>query len=98
MKRVTEILSGMLAVLVLLFALFFTVMSAAEYGHDCTGEDCPVCQILATARTLSKTLFAALSVAAAAVILPALLKAIQAGRTDFLEKTSLVSLKVKLSN
>lgn len=98
MKHSGKSLAGILAVCVLLFALIFTGVQAIEMGHDCSGEGCPVCQILTTARTFSKTLCAALSLGALSVFLLSFLKEAVSGRTEYCRKTSPVTLKVKLSN
>ncbi|MCR4946734.1 MAG: hypothetical protein K5929_07330 [Lachnospiraceae bacterium] len=39
-KRITAGIIGILMFFIMLLSAFFI---AAEVGHDCTGEDCPVC-------------------------------------------------------
>ena len=36
--------AGVLAMLLLFIMLFSAFFISAETGHDCTGEDCPICE------------------------------------------------------
>ena len=87
-----------MALMALLFALFFVGIEASEADHDCSGEHCPVCQILDAARTLSKNLLSAGSLAALFFAAAVLLEKTARGFGSLFTKNSLVSLKVKLSN
>ena len=84
-----------LLVFVMLFSLVFVI---AEADHDCSGEDCPVCEIIAIVSDTTKGLFLIGSVA---LIFATILVGI--GKLIFIENKdrtvfSPISLKVKLSN
>ena len=38
-----RIMSGIMSLMMLVIVLFSAFFIAAEAGHDCTGDDCPVC-------------------------------------------------------
>lgn len=42
-KTAGGIVAGALGILLLIVVLFSSFYLAAEAGHDCVGEDCPVC-------------------------------------------------------
>ena len=98
MKRGRKILAIVLAVLVLAISLFFVGFSAAEAGHDCAGDSCPVCECMAVANRVLKTVAKVAAVSAALAVFAALLICIGREDTAFLRKNTLVSWKVKLSN
>ena len=93
--KITAVLVAALFLLALLFSLFYLV---AESGHDCAGEDCPVCRVIATIGNVLKSL----SVVSFAVLFSAVLGRSAVGllsRTDReIFETTPVSLKVKLSD
>ncbi len=41
-----RIATGIMAIMMLLVVLFSAFYLAAESGHDCSGEDCPICEII----------------------------------------------------
>lgn len=86
---------ALMVVLVILFSVWFVIVEA---DHDCIGEDCPICyQINICETNLRSVGFVAIAVIFAVFIgsfdifMPALTK-------ESAFNTSLVSLKVKLSN
>ncbi|MEM5780099.1 MAG: hypothetical protein AAGU02_03005 [Lawsonibacter sp.] len=91
--------AALLVCLLFCFAMAFSVFFiAAEANHDCTGEDCSIC---AEIRACTNVLGSAALVAAAAAAcstLPA--RRMQDQCCDGAEhnRSTLVSLKVKLSN
>ena len=87
-----------LAALVIVAVVTSLFIVSHEADHDCIGEDCPVCAVIAACQSTLKTLSAALAVFAAAaawvcfaVILLTALKAVLHSETP-------VSLKVRLLN
>lgn len=98
MTNKRRIYSSLLLLLILfvLVASFYFILHEAD--HDCTGEDCPVCALVAVCRNTLKTFFAAIVLAVAS------LAARRSGSTVFSSssrencgKTPVV-LKVKLLN
>lgn len=90
--------TAVLAVLILLAVTASLVILAHESNHDCIGEDCMVCAVVAVCRNTLKSIFetlAALAVTAASVCFTVNL--ITALKIDF-QNESPVSLKVKLLN
>ena len=47
-KKKIRILSGIMAFMMLFVIVFFTVFIAREAGHKCHGEDCPICECIAS--------------------------------------------------
>lgn len=83
-------------VIVAVTASLFVVVHEAD--HDCIGEGCPVCAVVAVCRNTLKTLsgaLAAFAAAAASVCFAAIL--ILALNASFRSETP-ISLKVKLLN
>lgn len=93
-----RVFAGVLAALFLLFALVFVGLEAAEADHDCTGESCPVCQLLLTARAASRVLTVLSVISAATLVFAILLQGFRFGKTEYEKRVSPVSLKVKLSD
>ncbi len=95
-KRVGALLLCAGLILVLAVSTAFMIHEA---DHDCTGEDCPVCRILAINIRLMRTLGLA-----AAVLLPAFFLLFHAsrrcaqGRSARRFSGSLVSLKIRLND
>ena len=88
----------LLAALLMLAALLAgTALSLHHIDHDCSGEDCPVCAILATAATAFRTLV--LTGAGTALLRPLRLSARAAGKAAFPVRPplTLVAAKVKLT-
>ncbi|MGN0665513.1 MAG: hypothetical protein ACI4KF_03195 [Huintestinicola sp.] len=91
--------AGILMALSIVFAMIFSFsFIALESGHDCTGEDCPICeavvhceeavQTLGTAETAVFALFTAVYAIVIAVCRPIQASCVQ----------NPIKLKVKLSN
>ena len=85
-----------LVLLILLFSLIFSFGYAAlEGAHDCAGEDCPVCKVIAV---LSAFLGAAILPLLFVVIRIRTEEAEDAAETDAADSVTLVLLKVKMSD
>ncbi len=85
---------------VLLLAVFFSsVLMAHEAEHDCTGEDCPVCQAIAMSGSFLRLVAAAIL---SFVFLLGLLNAKRPGFAsrifDILVLGTLVSWKIRLND
>lgn len=93
---------NLLALLLAAVVCFGMVVSlsflAAEADHHCTGEDCWVCEQLQLCETHLRTLPAAPSAATLAAVCLACFALAFFPRDPREETTTLVSLRVKLSN
>lgn len=49
-----NILALALAVIFLSITLYFTIFEETHLIHECTGEDCPICEMLEMAMTFAK--------------------------------------------
>ena len=98
MTKRNRLIASVLALTVVFVMLFSVCFVIAEADHDCIGEDCPICyQINICENTLRSIGFVSVSVIFAGflglfvIATPTLSKKLA-------YNTSLVSLKVKLSN
>ena len=95
-KRRALSLFMLLLIAFVLVASFYFILH--ETHHDCAGEDCPVCALVAVCRNTLKTVFAAIVLAVAS------LAARRSGSTVFSSSSrencgkTPVALKVKLLN
>ena len=84
-----------LFVFVMLFSYIFVI---AEADHECSGEDCPICEIIAI---VSDTIKGLSLIGSAVVICAALVFGIVKSlyvNNEAQSASSLITLKVKLSN
>ena len=98
MTKARRITNVVLAVLVFAAVTFSLFMIARGADHDCIGENCPVCAVIALCRNTLKYLGGALT--AAAVLLACLRSAqysVPSFRAGYSSQTP-ISLKVKLLN
>ncbi|MBQ3356791.1 MAG: hypothetical protein IJG45_06725 [Oscillospiraceae bacterium] len=98
MAKQRRLAAAILAVFVLVAVMTSLFIMAHEVDHDCTGEDCPVCAVIALCRNALKVLCGTLIAAAllfaclrftAPILLPI--------RVSSYSKTP-ITLKVKLLN
>lgn len=93
-----RILTAVVAVLVLVVMLSSSLFIIEHADHDCTGEDCPICQQIYLCTQTLKTLSLAVTAAVAFCALSTLLYiTIRQAETVCVPHTP-VSLKVKLTN
>lgn len=98
MKRNTRIQAVLIAFAVLFIMLSSALYIAVEADHDCTGQDCPICeQIHVCENNLKNVSLAVCTVAFAAELQYILCRKIS-DCTDFVQSHTLVTFKVKLSN
>ena len=70
-----------------------------EANHDCTGEDCPVCQMIAVNLSVLRLSFIAVLALTAIRALPDLFRSLRkAERSAFPFFGTLVSLKIRLND
>ena len=91
-------IAAFIGAMLLIGMLFSHIYIANEYHHDCTGEECPICQCIAECEAFVNQISTGviLFIAIAAVIF-AVSKTVQSFKGDFLSNT-LVSFKVRLNN
>lgn len=98
MTKKTRIAAAMLAALVVFVMLFSASFIVAHADHDCEGENCPICeQLCACVKSFQRFAFAAL-IASAAVALVYACDIRFGGKTFSFAPSTLILLKVKLSN
>ena len=94
-RRFASIIIAAFIVVAVLTSLFVV---AHEADHDCIGEDCPVCAVIAACQTILKTLRDALVVAAAALVCFVVAASIEKFISIRSSENTPISLKVKLLN
>lgn len=98
MTKKNRLIAGLLVMTVLFVMLSSVIYIAVESDHDCSGEDCPICyHINICANTLKSVGLIAAAVAQAGLIFIFALFLLFSTRR-LASHTTLVSLKVKLSN
>ncbi len=99
MRHQKRIGAGFLCVVFVLSMLVSSAFIIHEAGHDCTGEDCPICQAMAMNGQLLRLIGAALLVLVSLLGLPRA-KHAWTGTLGFSTPASgtLVSWKIRLNN
>ncbi len=98
MKKRNRIIALLLAVIVLFVMAFSLAVVAAEADHECCGEDCPICEIIAICENNIKGLSLILVFVSLMVALALLGAFIRETRKFRYQSQTPVSLKVKLTN
>lgn len=98
MKKRNRIIALLLAVIFLFIMAFSLVIVAAEADHECCGEDCPICEIIAICENNIKGLSMILVFVSLMVALALLGAFIRETRKLRYQSQTPVSLKVKLTN
>ena len=98
MTKKSRLITGLLAAVLAAVMLSSAVYIAVEANHDCSGDDCAICQQIGVCENLLKSLglagaAAAISAAFAYTVCRAILPCAEMNGT-----LTLVALKVKLSN
>ena len=97
-------LKKFLAKLFVIVSTFFVVLSpivlVEEGHHNCNHEDCPICEVIRTAKENTKQIKVAPTAAVVLFVLPlfSLLALAIVAISKNIDFTTLVSLKTKLSN
>lgn len=90
--------AALLAAVIILFVLVFSAVVIAHAHHDCSGVDCPICEQICTCVKKLKTLsVAALAVWTAAAMICLMGEDCYGSAPESCPST-LITLKVKLSN
>ena len=97
-KRFIAAALCVVAVLVMTVSAAYIVHEAG-HGHDCTGEDCPVCALIAQVVQTQRWLGLALALAVAlGFVLAAARFALTLPRTALSAECTLVSWKIRLND
>ena len=97
-------LKKFLAKLFVVVSTFFVVLSpivlVEEAHHNCIHDDCPICEVIRTAKENTKQIKVAPTAAVVLIAIPLFLLLALAitAVIDNIDLTTLVSLKTKLSN
>lgn len=94
-KRKAAFILTILFVFVMLFSHIFVI---AEADHDCLGEECPICDVIAIVSDIIKDLsFVGAAIIICAAITFGVIKTLLV-KNETNKVSSLITLKVKLSN
>ena len=98
MSKIRRVLTVLLAAAVLFMMLSSVFYIAIEADHDCAGEDCPICYQISVCEYTLKSVGQAVLVLILAGFIGIFIISLPAFTKKLAYHTSLVSLKVKLSN
>ena len=98
MTKKNRIVAVLLAVMVLVVMLYSALFITAEAGHDCVGENCPICYQINVCRNILKNLSLAVCAAAFATAFTYTLCRSISACAEVAPSYTLVSLKVKLTD
>lgn len=100
-KKLNYMRSGIAAfvsAMLLIGMLFSRLYIVSEYYHDCTGEECPICQNIAECEAfLEQVSTGVILFCAMVAFIFVVSRSLQLSKGDFLSNT-LVSFKVRLNN
>ena len=94
-RRIISFLMILLIVFVLVSSFWFILH---ETHHDCSGEDCPVCAMIAVCKNTLNSVFAALLLVLSALAASSAGRSAGASTVFCVRDETPVSLKVKLLN
>lgn len=90
---------AIVAAVMLLFGMIFSAAFIAhESVHDCTGEDCPICQMIGQCENFVKRLAPVFICAVFSFLLAAQVFYAETIEEENLFKPTLLSLRVRLNN
>ncbi|MBR1730824.1 MAG: hypothetical protein IJ725_00095 [Ruminococcus sp.] len=98
MTKRTRIIALLLAAAVLFVMLFSLFVIAAEAQHNCHGDDCPICELVALCENLVKGLSLTLVIITLIVALALMRRFCKEDRECGEIRNTPVLLKVKLTN
>ena len=98
MSKIRRVLTVLLAAAVLFVMLFSAFYIAIEADHDCVGEDCPICYQISVCEYTLKSVGQAVLVLILAGFIGIFIISLPTFTKKLAYHTSLVSLKIKLSN
>lgn len=96
MTERTRIISAITAITVVFVLLFSILYIAAEANHDCTGEDCPICEQIAICQQQLEQLSGGIAVIVTALFAFSGLYVFSVKYVTVQKLCTLITLKVKL--
>ncbi|WP_026669047.1 hypothetical protein [Butyrivibrio sp. AE3006] len=93
-KGISLIICAVLLLAVLLSSFFV----AAELGHDCSGDECPICQMIAQSENFVNQIGTGLIILAAALLVVFSISEFHADSFRIFAVPTLVRQKVRLNN
>ncbi len=100
-KEQNNLISGIslfLSAVLIIGMLFSSYFIAAEHGHQCHGEDCPICQMVAVCENILDNVSAGLFIYTAVLFTVLFISTTNLLSTCNLKTPTLVSQKVRLNN
>ncbi len=94
-KKLAGIIGAAIIVVTMLFSVAFLSCNA---HHDCSGENCPICEMMQMAENILDKLSMAIATIAVALCLCSLAQESMAVFSDAIAHDSPVKLKVKMLN
>ena len=91
-------ISLFLCVVLIIGMLFSSFFIAAEHGHNCHGEGCPICQTVAVCERILNNVGAGLFIYVAVLFTVLFISSTTLLSTCNLKTTTLVSQKVRLND
>ncbi len=98
MKKRNRIIALLLAVIVLFIMAFSLAVVAAEADHECCGEDCPICELIAVCENNFRGMSLILVFVSLLVALALMRTFLRDTHAFLCQSQTPVSLKVKLTN
>lgn len=90
---------AVLVAAVFLFGMLFSALFIAEESvHDCSGEDCPICEMIAQCENFVKRISPAIILAVLAFLAIELVCAYRSETDSDIVRTTPLSLRVRLNN
>ena len=93
-----RLLKIFVALAVLLSVVIYAVFMFTNLHHDCPGEDCEICAVIAVCRSILKSLFIAFLLISLAIFAHFRETRVFVGKKILKKINSLVSMSVKLTN
>lgn len=94
-KRLLKIF---VALAVLLSVVIYAVFMFTNLHHDCHGENCEICAVIAICRSVFKSLFIAILLISLSIFAYSSENRVFVGKKTLKKSNSLVSMSVKLTN
>ena len=97
-KNIRGIIAAFMCAALLAGVLFATFFIADEYHHDCTGEECPICQTIAECEAFVNQISSGLIIVVAALLAVLAVSDIKVMLGNIFFSNTLVTQKVRLNN
>ncbi|MCR5775470.1 MAG: hypothetical protein K6G42_10340 [Lachnospiraceae bacterium] len=95
LRAATAVFAAALFSMLLILAVFF---EAAETGHECCGEDCPICAFIAQCESVVHSLGSGISFFVSVSVVSLILSVFYGNATIFQTASSPVADKVRMND